>query len=289
MPNYLQQLALRIQQPELAIQPRPLAMFESQESAEARLLGGSDEGQANQPFKGRSDKAWGFRELLSQIEWNKWSRQSLKPMGERLPMDSSANRVERDNHQPSQPREDDVVASQSAWELSTQIAGSTRDMIGEWDDEGQSARTPLGSVAQGSPERRTSVALSMQGGQKNRGASQPVSSTNQPSSPPHREPSSSVISVSPPSLTARQESHTNHMATPHGLPKLNRETFASRVDRGETHRATERVADSPTIQVSIGRIEVRATVASVANKRGQARSSAMSLDEYLARHNGGRR
>ena len=45
----------------------------------------------------------------------------------------------------------------------------------------------------------------------------------------------------------------------------------------------------PTIHVSIGRIEVRATTASAPSKKNQAKSSAMSLDEYLARRREGRR
>lgn len=46
---------------------------------------------------------------------------------------------------------------------------------------------------------------------------------------------------------------------------------------------------SPTIQVSIGRIEVRATVAAAPVKKLQAKSSAMSLDEYLTRRSETRR
>jgi len=45
----------------------------------------------------------------------------------------------------------------------------------------------------------------------------------------------------------------------------------------------------PTIQVTIGRIEVRATPAAQQNSRSTPKVAAMSLDEYLGQRNGGRR
>lgn len=52
---------------------------------------------------------------------------------------------------------------------------------------------------------------------------------------------------------------------------------------------TESVTESPTIQVTIGRVEIRATVASTPTSKPPAKSSAMSLDEYLTRRNERRR
>ncbi|MDR4484441.1 MAG: hypothetical protein R3B95_14735 [Nitrospirales bacterium] len=52
--------------------------------------------------------------------------------------------------------------------------------------------------------------------------------------------------------------------------------------------ARESVADSPTIQVTIGRVEIRATVGSTPTRKAPVKSSAMSLDEYLLRRSGGR-
>jgi hypothetical protein len=49
------------------------------------------------------------------------------------------------------------------------------------------------------------------------------------------------------------------------------------------------VSESPTIQVTIGRIEIRAAVASASARKTSARSPAMSLDDYLKQRNGGRR
>jgi hypothetical protein len=59
-----------------------------------------------------------------------------------------------------------------------------------------------------------------------------------------------------------------------------------------TEHAMERSdeATTPTIQVTIGRIEVRATVAAATPARKTpAKSPTMSLDEYLKQRNGGQR
>ena len=50
------------------------------------------------------------------------------------------------------------------------------------------------------------------------------------------------------------------------------------------------VSESPTIQVTIGRVEIRAAVASaVSARKTPARSPAMNLDDYLKQRNGERR
>ena len=48
-------------------------------------------------------------------------------------------------------------------------------------------------------------------------------------------------------------------------------------------------SESPTVQVSIGRIEIRATASPAPGRKASARSPAMSLDEYLKQRNGGQR
>ncbi len=49
------------------------------------------------------------------------------------------------------------------------------------------------------------------------------------------------------------------------------------------------VSESPTIQVTIGRVEIRAAVASASARKTSARSPAMNLDDYLKQRNGERR
>lgn len=49
------------------------------------------------------------------------------------------------------------------------------------------------------------------------------------------------------------------------------------------------ISESPTIQVTIGRVEIRAAVASASARKTPARSPAMNLDDYLKQRNGERR
>ncbi|MCP5251065.1 MAG: hypothetical protein H6939_04980 [Burkholderiales bacterium] len=56
------------------------------------------------------------------------------------------------------------------------------------------------------------------------------------------------------------------------------------------YRHQPAVSESPTIQVTIGRVEIRAAVASaVSARKTPARSPAMNLDDYLKQRNGERR
>ncbi len=49
------------------------------------------------------------------------------------------------------------------------------------------------------------------------------------------------------------------------------------------------VSEPPTIQVTIGRVEIRAAVAPASARKTSARSPAMNLDAYLKQRNGGQR
>ncbi len=55
------------------------------------------------------------------------------------------------------------------------------------------------------------------------------------------------------------------------------------------HRHQSAISESPTIQVTIGRVEIRAAAAPASARKTSARSPAMNLDEYLKQRNGGRR
>lgn len=68
-----------------------------------------------------------------------------------------------------------------------------------------------------------------------------------------------------------------------------REKFKPFAENTASQFGTESVKESPTIQVTIGRVEIRATVASTPTSKPPAKSSAMSLDEYLTRRKEGRR
>lgn len=72
-------------------------------------------------------------------------------------------------------------------------------------------------------------------------------------------------------------------------PIPGREIFKPLTEPTVPQLAAERVSDAPTIQVTIGRVEIRATVESTPARKAPTKALAMSLDEYLRQRNGGRR
>jgi hypothetical protein len=71
-------------------------------------------------------------------------------------------------------------------------------------------------------------------------------------------------------------------------PMPEREVFKPLAEPTAPPLGVERSADTPTIQVTIGRVEIRATVESPPARKPQAKAPVMSLDEYLRQRNGGR-
>lgn len=71
-------------------------------------------------------------------------------------------------------------------------------------------------------------------------------------------------------------------------PVPGREIFKPHVEPTARQFVTDRTAEAPTIQVTIGRVEIRATVASTPTRKTPTQSPVMSLDEYLKQRNGGR-
>lgn len=88
----------------------------------------------------------------------------------------------------------------------------------------------------------------------------------------HKTVSSSTITPIPSFTSMRDEK---------GVPS-HANLFAS-----ETYHSQAAVSESPTVQVSIGRIEIRATASHAPSRKASARSPAMSLNEYLKQRNGG--
>jgi hypothetical protein len=72
-------------------------------------------------------------------------------------------------------------------------------------------------------------------------------------------------------------------------PMPQREMFKPFAEPIAPQLAAERVADAPTIQVTIGRIEIRATVEPAPTRKASTKALAMSLDEYLRQRQGERR
>lgn len=90
----------------------------------------------------------------------------------------------------------------------------------------------------------------------------------------HKTVSSSTITPIPSFSSMRDEK---------GVPS-HAHLFAS-----ETYHPQANVSESPSVQVSIGRIEIRATASQAPSRKVSARSPTMSLNEYLKQRNGGQR
>jgi hypothetical protein len=72
-------------------------------------------------------------------------------------------------------------------------------------------------------------------------------------------------------------------------PIPGREIFKPLAESTASQLAAERVANAPTIQVTIGRVEIRATVEATPARKASTKAPAMSLDEYLRQRQGERR
>lgn len=366
MQNYLFQLALRVQQPELAIQPRPLSLFESPDYSNPEWLnpgsfrelhamgsGESHESLDVLPFGRLSaeqsiDRAEGIRRkesrsakanshdgaigmrdqsyqmsgtdhsisraedcsrpaLIPEARWKgKVDQSSRRSLEDRTPVSSRVTGREGAEHRSSGVLED-ASAKKPGQDPFPRTDRAIRAAEGRGVNEAHGVRPPVPAVRPVPAVGRRQAVFDIQGVQEEGGIVQHIARINQYVAPPLRGASSSTVSVLRPNLE-RQDFRTDHVVVPqhevsHVNPSLEgksnvasndpsrprRERFASPVDLGEVRHAVDRETPSPTIQVSIGRIEVRASVASAPAKKVQTRSSAMSLDEYLTRRNEGRR
>ena len=72
-------------------------------------------------------------------------------------------------------------------------------------------------------------------------------------------------------------------------PLPGRDIFKSPDRPAASFLATGRESDTPTIQVTIGRVEIRATLPTPPSRKTVPKSPAMGLDDYLKQRSGGRR
>jgi len=79
------------------------------------------------------------------------------------------------------------------------------------------------------------------------------------------------------------------VTTKSGLaPVARREHPQPLADRTASQFERAHAMDAPTIQVTIGRVEIRATVAPTPTRKAPTHRPTMSLDEYLKQRNGSR-
>ena len=310
MPDYLDQLASRFQQPELVVQPRLMSRFESPRhttlaAPESFVL----EERDNLALPNVDVMPTATSIALPAPQMHDQNRQAAENMHAL----STAQQVWA-SHQPSPGR----VASGSLVEPPTMSAAATSQlapgaMYPAWRgqaDEPRARITP--SVVEQQPAgvdrpevQADTVVPKPSGhpeyversttGQDVRKPIQPLERSEK-AEHPWRPP---ILTHAPLDSTAKierefleAESLLGHQAAfmpkPEVAPLSEQSTAQSFTAPTAPPRRAERVADSPTIQVTIGRIEIRATVEATPTRKPLAKAPVMSLDEYLRQRNGGR-
>ena len=313
MSDYLGQLALRVQQPEFAVQPRPVSRFESPRHAtfvapepsvpeEADELGSPSavfmpaETGAGKPTQQADSRNRNEAETVDSLSAARPAKESHKPYpGQSTavsPIVTPAISTEA-THQPLHEVAHPALRRRPA-EQSERIARSPVEQ----------AQPP---VRIDRPEEQADMASSNRSGQRElselaervvRGEREPIrplirienpeekwASPLSPRAIYHGEIGSDSEPPEAESLFGRRAAL---MPKSGFAPMPGREIFKPLAEPVAPQLAAERVADAPTIQVTIGRVEIRATVASTPARKPPAQAPVMSLDEYLRQRNGGR-
>lgn len=309
MRDYLQQLTLRVQQPEFAVQPRPVSRFESPphlirepsdlsapgEPSEPELQSEhviSTETSAVQPRQQTESIHRNEHKIVEPTSEARLTKVAHKPYpAGQLPTEPSnvshLSRMEVAHHpvqerahpaihgrftkqnEPIARREKEAIEPAVRIEKPTRAVGMTSSNLGRGGETSKLATR----VVQG---ERKKIYLPVKIAEQTRPLSRPVSN---PSSPQEQA-----------ELTEpRFHQKTHLMPMPDFASRSGREQFKSFAENRAPQFAAERGTEMPTIQVTIGRVEIRATVASTPTRKPPAKSSAMSLDEYLTRRTEGRR
>ena len=313
MLDYLSQLALRVQQPEFAVQPRPVSRFESQDhliplTPEPSTLEQAEElgpqsavyipaetnaGRRTQPADSRirrePDALDSFSEVQSTKKYqNPYPRQSTGAPAIVTPANSTeatdspvlevAHRAPR--RQQAEQRERSVRSAVPQTQPTTridrlqqQISKTSPDPSGR---EERSEFTDL--VARRETEwRRPIVRIENPKGEP---ASSPMTRARI-----HSE----IGTLSEPTETEPLFGRKAEITTKSGLtPVQGRKNPQSIGEPADPQFVMARATDAPTIQVTIGRVEIRATGAPAPTRKTPTHRLAMSLDEYLKQRNGSR-
>ncbi|MEK9141324.1 MAG: hypothetical protein AAB308_09750 [Nitrospirota bacterium] len=313
MSDYLSQLALRIQQPEMTVQPRPVSRFESQrhsirttlespaqEEADERgpqsavfipdeTIGGRLTQSAESPIRKESDRF----DFLSEVQPTKKSHKSYPGQSTVVPV---------------------VVPPANSTEIIDSSVLEVAHPTSPRPQAEQSTRIVRSAVAQAQPsggidrlEQQTSKDSSNPLGRRERSEFTDLVT--------HRENGwrPSIVRIENPqgvtgsSLVTQALKHRERgrfseltdtkpvfgrkteVTTKSGMvPVPRREHPQPRGEAADAQFGMARATDAPTIQVTIGRVEIRATVAQTPTRKTPTHRPAMSLDEYLKQRNGSR-
>lgn len=300
MHDYLNQLVNRSQQPGLGVQPRPVSRFEiSQES----IFTASD------PTETTSDN-------LEYISQQQLSEPNVSAAGQPTSAKDHENRLGQaiqlsraDQYQavtvstPDDPgKKDGKAKSQSAQHsvdaLPDQSIHSASDME-------RSVENDQVAVSEPSIEKQAYLNSTKATIQKGKAPPHTLVSFIAPNSIEHSQkqtPEASLTQSAKPSEKKQAHAETTDIEPLfEWKPSAQTQSVFSEESRQAIIKpltepmapphATESTGNNPapTIQITIGRIEVRATAAATATKKIPAKSPAMSLDDYLRqRQTGGR-
>jgi len=321
MQDYLTQLVWRVQQPELPelmVQPRPLSLFESprysSESFEVDRTAGSEleipgsghgvtlaewtvhtDGQNHD----ESETAGVMPDVgLTEEMGRPGPRESVDSRVDRMDLDHELRRMSEDLVRGKPENGPDQGGVRGRREAIEQDRSSRNTSVSSSSELRESA-TPAGHMpeAEHEPKQRSHKLESPSRRKRTEKQESAVKSTREQNEP--RAAMARASSIMLPGRGVRffddtlvlstLSSNGKFDATADITPVPSRDKRTPFVEPVASFREGDRPVPPPTIQVSIGRIEVRATVASVPARKPQGKSSAMSLDEYLAHRGEGRR
>ena len=314
MPDYLSQLALRVKQSEFAVQPRPVSRFESQRYAIP---------MAPEPSTSQEVDELGLQSA-NFIPVETTADRRTQPVDSRTHREpntlaSLSEAQFTTNDQNQYPRQSATKPAIVTPETSTKIPNSpvieAAHPAPRRPQAEQSPRIVRSAVAQAQPsgridrlEQQTSKASSDPSGRRERSEFTDLvaqrknewrpsivqienpKGEERPSSPSARTLNHKEIGTfSVPTETEPLFGRKVEVTTKFGLAPVPRREYPQPLnDRRAPEFGMVRATDAPTIQVTIGRVEIRATVASTPTRKTPTHTPAMSLDEYLKQRNGSR-
>ena len=310
MPDYLSQLALRVQQPEFAVQPRPVSRFESQ---------GHSIPMVPEPSAQKEADERGLQSAIF-IPAETTADRRTQPADSRVhrksdTLDSLSEVQSTKKYHNLHPGESTVAPAIVAPASSTEVTDSpVLEVAHPAPRRQQGERIIRSAVAPAQLparvdrlEQQISKNLPDPSGRQERSEftdlvarretewSRPIVRIENPkgeqaSSPMTRARNHSEIgTLSEPTETEPLFGRKAEITTKSGLtPAQGRKNPQSLGDRTAPQLERTHTTDVPTIQVTIGRVEIRATVASTPTRKTPTHRPAMNLDEYLNQRNGSR-
>lgn len=303
MHDYLTQLARKVQQPESAsvVQPRPVSMFES-----ARYSSESFDVDRRGEHESQVSPTAGLRTNLD--EWTDHSNGKNHDESETAVVMSDDSLMEEGIGQPYRRESmnslvNRIEPDRQSWEMGKEVAADEPTLQPYKEvvrGERQASREPSFSLSSEPVElsahvKRTSKAKH---GSKQLPRIMESSGLRESTEKPElaiqnareqEEPILGEMFFGDKSSFSKLSSGRKPAAIADVAPIPSRDKRSPFAEPVLSLHGGEQRAPSPTIQVSIGRIEVRATVASAPARKLQEKSSAMSLHEYLERRNERRR